>query len=100
MRLTKPLIVLGATALMLASVATAGAATRQQDRQKLQDGTCTTVVAKGGAQSGVNARDRQQLKDGTCLTTVAYRKGARSGAQAGNGTQDHKRLHDGTCLTA
>ena len=102
MKLVKPLIVLGAAVLMVTSVATAGAATHQQDRQQLKDATCTSAAA--GTQSGAKAQDRQQLKDGSCLATVAYRNGSRNGSQTGSqsGTQarDHEHLRDGSCLTA
>jgi hypothetical protein len=108
MKLVKPLIVVGAATLMITGVATAGAATRQQDRQQLKDGSCTTAVVNNGAQNGIKAQDRQKLQDGSCLTTVAYRNGAQDGArkgarnhgQNGTGTHDRQRLHDGSCLTA
>ena len=86
MKLVKPLIVVGAAVLMVTSVATAGAATRQQDRQQLKDATCTTAVAaKNGAQNGTKAQDRQKLQDGSCLTAVAYRSGSGNGTQTARG---------------
>ena len=97
MQLVKPLIVVSAALLMATGVATAGAATRQQDGQQLKDAGCTTAIAaKSGAQDGTKAQDRLQLQDGSCLTAVAYH----SGTQSGTGAHDHQRLHDGSCLTA
>jgi hypothetical protein len=117
MKLAMPLIVIGATALLVTGAAGAGTATRQQDRQQLKDGSCVAAHshARDGAQTGTQARDRDQLKDGSCLTsTVAYRNGARNGAKNGDGARTHThdrdrdrdndrdrdRLHDGSCQSA
>lgn len=110
MKLAKPLVIVATAALFVTSVASAGAATRQQDRQHLRDATCTAqtcipvgdavkaqngqkadkAAGQNGAQNGTKARK----KDGTCTTVAA--------AQLRTGAKDQTRLHlqDGSCLSA
>jgi hypothetical protein len=112
MKLAKTLVIVATAAVFVTSVATAGAATRQQDRQRLKDATCTSqtctpvgdavkarhgqkankAAGQNGGQSGQQARQRR--KAGSC-TTVA-------GVQLRTGARDRLRsqLNDGSCLNA
>ncbi len=109
MRLAKTFVVVAAAAVFVTSVATAGAATRQQDRQRLKDATCTSqtciptgdaVKAQNGqkatkgqkAQNGAQAQKRRQ--DGSCTAVAAIK------LRTKDKIQDRLHLQDGSCLTA
>lgn len=100
MKLAKTLVIATTAAVFVTSVATAGAATRQQDQQRLRDATCTSQTctpvgdavkarhgqkaSRSGGQNGAQAQRRRS--DGSCTTVAAIQ------------ARDQKRLKDGSCL--
>jgi hypothetical protein len=125
MKLAKTLVIVATAAVFVTSVATAGAATPQQDRRHLRDATCTSQTctpvgdavkaqngpnatkgqkAQSGAQNGAQAQ--QRLQDGTCTTVAAAQARDRQRVKDGTCTtvaaaqaRDRQRVKDGTCTT-
>lgn len=124
MRLAKTLVIVATAAVFVTSVATAGAATPQKDRQRLRDATCTSQTctpvgdavkaqngpnakkgqkAQNGAQNGAQAQRR--LQDGSCTTVAAVQARDRQRVKDGTCTvaaaqaRDQQRLKDGSCTT-
>lgn len=86
MKLAKTFLIVATAAVFVTSVATAGAATRQQDRQRLKDATCTTQTCTP-AGDAVKARHGQKANQAP-------------GQKAPNGAQAQRRKKSGSCTTA